>query len=563
MFLFQIGRAKCQRPESLHMIRNEKLFPLHLWSKVNSVWNYRGRRAGEAHMLVLKSVRDSIVAGLGQEDITMIDPVAGSSVILPGWTVVKCEAIESYQDSEQLYYVELRDRRWLGEQVKIHNTYETIAWDAYHSIDWDDALGHLWDLLPTAAKGTTAGCPALVSTPASHAEFLNFDGLSVWHAICQCLQAVGHFPVYNPITDAYSFAAYNTTQSGLSALISANASNLIWDGNIPSIGGGALPATIKVAFNPLVPTAKSLRWYREPVIKSVASGLTNPVAGSTMTIVDHQLAIVDKDTILNDTQLSNRLADMTPTIKGICKAFNDQSVRTYNLNLSGFLCGSEVSCVVWGQHNRQGVYTQVIHSEEIKFDMPRHHEPIDTPHVLFGKVLGAAGITGMDGDVLGTGTMRVYQTDVDGNVTEFTEVNGDGGNWDLTVYTTGSAVPEDQYIQVIREYTSGAWLVVTGGGGSERIYFKVVEILDPGAVTSENINDRVVASVEVLGIACSGATVAVGDLVEVADEAMCFFVEGEDFTDRRGFATKFIVANESGSGPPLSECHWVVDGLCC
>lgn len=562
MFRFLIGSDECARPESLHMIRNEKIFPLHLWNKVNSIWNYRGRRAGEAHLLVRKSVRDAIASGLSPVEITIDDPENGADVATQGWTVVKCEAIESYQDDEQLYYVELRDRRWIGEQVKIHNTYESIEWDAYHSIDWEDAIGKLWDLLPTDAKGLTVGTPALVTTPTSHAEFLNFDGLSVWQALCQCLQAVGHFPVYSMIHDTFAFAKYNTTQSGLAALISANAANLIWDGNIPAVDG-SLPETIKVTFNPLVPTAKSMRWYRQPVAKSVASGLSNVVAGSVMTIVDHQLAIVDKDTILNDTQLDNRLADMTPTIKGICRAFNDQSVKTYNLNITDFACGSEVSCVVWSQHNRQGVYTQVIHSEELKFDMPRHHEPIDTPHVLFGKVLGAEGITGMDGDVLGTGTMRVYQTDVDGNVTEFTEVNGDGGNWDLTVYTTGSAVPEDQYIQVIREYTSGAWLVVTGGGGSERIYFKILEILDSGDVTSENINDRVVASVEVLGIACSGATVAVGDTVEVADEAMCFFVEGEDFTDRRGFATKFIVANESGSGPPLSECHWVVDGLCC
>ena len=373
---FTVDGEICPIATSLYVPRSEDIFPLHFWERVNSVTNYRGRRAGEAHLLVTKAFRDAVSGLTGPVDIEIIDD--SGTTTMAGWTVVHCEAIETYQSTNQLYYCQLRDRRWLAEQIKVSDSY-TLLEDAHNfaitgSMTWQEVLDALWTLMSSNAKGSSVACPTLASTPASNAEFLNFDGLSVWQAICQTLAACGHVAVYNQATSTYSFVKHFTTQSGLSALISSSATYLVWDGNNPTIFGNAYPETIKVTFPPRLHTVITHSSYGKPVVKSVSSGIALATTGSVQSVVDTSLALLNGDDLLNGSQLDNRLTDLTATIKGMARAANDQSVLAYNTKIASFVPGSQVTQVTIAEHARKGVYTKVEHWEPFELDLPKPQE---------------------------------------------------------------------------------------------------------------------------------------------------------------------------------------------
>jgi hypothetical protein len=135
------------------------------------------------------------------------------------------------------------------------------------------------------------------------------------------------------------------------------------------------------------------------------------------------------------------------------------------------------------------------------------------------------------------------------------------GDWGIEQNDSGPFIMagEDDIVDdVVRVFVDGG-----GGGGAEKIYFEIIEIVTSGSITAPNANDRVVASVEVKGIICSGASVQTRDVVQVVDELECFLnEEPEALIGRKGTAVKMVVAIE-GTEDEDDECKWVVDGLCC
>ena len=372
--MFAIDGYACPSAKNLYEARPESFWPLYKWNKVNSVWNFRGRRSGEAHLLVLKSTMDAISMS-GTHTITITHD--SGTTDLEDWIIYHAEAIASNSDSNQLWYVELRDPRKVGELTSVDDSW-TLLEDANNyqdtsTLTWQNAATALWDELPAAAQGASTTCPTFATSPSSKAENLNFDGLSIWHAICQLCSAAGHIPIYNPITKEYRFAACNATQSGLSALKTTNASNIIrhWNGAIPVAPGGSYPHSISIIFQPSMHSRLTYGTYAKPEVKAVTTGLSGATAGTYLSLVDTSFAIRTDTDLTNGTQLDDRVTDLTRTILGQCKAAGARESLAYNKIIVDFLPGEELSCVVWAECARKGVYTAIELYEPLTFDLPR------------------------------------------------------------------------------------------------------------------------------------------------------------------------------------------------
>lgn len=367
---FRIDGDDCPASKNMSMPKDDAVFPLHYHHKVNSIWNYRGRTAGEAHLLVRQT--DAAIGGASARSIEIYD--GSTTVTLDNWFTYKIEAIESHSDSNQLFYVQLRDPRSIGETKFISNSYSLLTgtheFTGTSSFTWQDVLDALWGELPTDAKGNSSTCPTLDYSPLSTAEYLNFDGISVWHAICKALAACGHVAVYDPVTSEFRFAKYDATQSGLSALYSSNASDLIWDGAIPTVGHTNAYANVVAVFQPVKHTTTSKGEYQPPYTATVATGSSGS-SGTALAIVDTSLADPTASGATNTTQLSNRANDLKVTVNGISRAAASKSVKAYNGFISDFIPGEEVSCVVWAEHPRKGIYTEVSYYDmEGELDLP-------------------------------------------------------------------------------------------------------------------------------------------------------------------------------------------------
>ncbi len=373
---FRIDGNDCPSSINMMMPKDDAVFPLHYHHKVNSVWNYRGRTAGEAHLLVLQS--DVGTPGTSAKTITIDNGV--SSFDLENWFPYRIEAIETRSSTTQLFYVQLRDPRSIGETKFISNSYSlftgTHEFTGTSAVTWQSVLTTLWGQLPTAAKGNSATCPTLEYTPLSKAEYLNFDGISVWHAICKALAACGHVAVYNPITSEFRFAKYDGTQSGLSGFYSANSSALRWDGAIPTIGHSNAFANVIAVFQPVNHTTASKGSYQPPYTKTVAASGSGST-GTCMSIVDTSLADPSATAPTNSAQLDNRAADLAVTVSGISRACAAKSVKAYAGIINDFIPGEQVSCVVWAEHPRKGEYTEVSYFEEPVLDLPVPGVPRD------------------------------------------------------------------------------------------------------------------------------------------------------------------------------------------
>lgn len=372
--MFAIDGYPCPSARNLYEARNESFWPLYKWSKVNSVWNFRGRRPGEAHLLITKTTKDALTIG-GTHTITITHD--SGTTDLDGWIIFNIEAIESYSATNQLWYVELKDPRAIGENTSVDDswTYLTDAnnYQDTSTMDWQTVANEIWDILPTEAKAGSASCPTFATAPSSMAENLNFDGMSAWHAICQICEAAGHVPIYNPITQVYTFAAHNATQSGLAALKSSNSSAAIqvWDGAIPAAPAGHYPANISIIFQPSMQSRLTYGTYAKPEVRAVSTGLSGAISGTYLSLIDTSFAIRTDNDLTNGSQLDDRVTDLTRTILGKCKAAGARVSLAYNQILTSFLPGEEVSCVVWAECARKGVYTAIELYEPLKFDLPK------------------------------------------------------------------------------------------------------------------------------------------------------------------------------------------------
>lgn len=89
----------------------------------------------------------------------------------------------------------------------------------------------------------------------------------------------------------------------------------------------------------------------------------------------------------------------------------------------------------------------------------------------------------------------------------------------------------------------------TGGGGAEMIIF-IIREADCELGTARG---------EVFRIMCTGATVSIGDMIDLEDPMGCFLTGPSDsLIGTKGAAVKML--SDAGS---YDNCEWVITALCC
>jgi hypothetical protein len=374
---FLVNGFICPDASTLYAVRPESIHNTHWWNKVNSIRNYRGRRPGEAHLLITQEMINSIPLVPASSSSVELSVRVGTNLTSFGnWFVTKLEAIETLAEftDQRLFYLELKDPRYVASLTYVADSWSilssTFQYVTSSGVTWQTVLNALWALMPTDAYANTGTCPTLPSTPASFAENLNFDGVPLWRAICQTLDACGYFPVYDPINGTYRFAEHNQTQSGLLALFAANVNEQIWESS-PVAMEHNTPEDITIIFQPQLHSRITHATYAKPNIETLPSGVVGSVSGTQWSLVDTTFCVLTNGMISNGSQMDNRVLDLRKTLRGKAKALTNAYTYTYRGLIMDFLPGEEVSSVVICDSNRRGDYTQVELFEPYEFDFPQ------------------------------------------------------------------------------------------------------------------------------------------------------------------------------------------------
>lgn len=462
---FYIDDIPCIDPKGLWGSLTIHNWPLNNHCSCNGVYCYRGERPSEAHLLVPKSFVDD----MDQSTAKTIRINHDDGVLsLPGWYVYKCEAagLGNNTDDNQIFYLQLRDARQIallscfedssgltGTMRSIQNSGEAQE----VGMDWQDVLSFIWGYFPEAAK--LSGIPTLDATPDSVAENLTFEALPCWVALCQALNACGHFAVVDPVDQDYAFREWNSTQSGLSALYSANSLYLMWDGYHASANATNYPDKIRIVFPPDRNPYLNITTWREPSVENVSTGVSGVTADTAWVLIDTTRSEKDEEgTIVNQTQMDNRKADLAKYIKGMFDAAANPTCRVYSKVIPDFRCGSEVSEVAW-VNDRCGVYTKVIKSGEPKLVLPSNIPQMFVSNYPLDAVVGytLTGAPGRSGTTLGSGTANIQKI----SSGELSDLTGDYGYLtNVSFYNLSTSDVAVGYVFLQREKATGQYIVI-------------------------------------------------------------------------------------------------------
>jgi hypothetical protein len=367
-----LNNIPCVDPRIAYQTRPPTFEPLHFWHKANSVVLRRGRRPSECRLFILKSTKEAINFATAQ---TVRIHHSGGTVVMPYWYAAECEAATEESDDNQIFYLKLEDPRHVGlmktigvTPSAIQNTHRNKEAPQPATVTWQSVLNSLWSELPILARAASASAPTLAVTPSSKAENLVFDGVSAWDAICKTLEACGHVPVFNPVSGAYSFLAYNGTQSGLSAAITAVEANKIWDGNIPACTS-TCPEKVGVVFLNEITDDNRITGYKESHHEEVSTGIAGSVAGTRIDVVDTTFVEKTGATIDNQSQMDDRLVDLRRTIEGVSRAAASRNVKAY-YGYESFLPGEELTAVTF-KHGIDAPHRTIIeYNGPLEFNLP-------------------------------------------------------------------------------------------------------------------------------------------------------------------------------------------------
>jgi hypothetical protein len=469
---FYIDNVPCIDPRSMWGSLTQMNWPLHNHTGANGVFCYRGRRPSEAHLLVPKSYVDSMDASAAH---TIRIDYDGGVLNLPGWYVYKCEAASHGDNSNanQIFYMQLRDARQIGENtvfaLATANISGTIRQDTTSgetqpsTVDWQDTLQDLWGMMPALAKAASTPVPTLQTSPASKAENLTFEGLSVWRAISRTLNACGHFAVLDPVTNAYSFSTWNEVQSGLSAAYSSAQGEEIWRGYEKPVTGLSVPENIRIIFPPERNNYRQQAPWGRPYMRIVSTGIPGAISETTWGVVDtsrkeRDPGETEQEDPVNKTQLDNKADDLARYLRGVFAAFAIPDTRVYSGIQANFRVGSQLSEVAW-VNDRRGVYTYTTTYEKLEIDLPGPYPEMPVLSVPYDTVVGytASGAGARSGTTLGSGSARAQK--IVG--TTISDLEDEYANKvDITYLNLSESAVSEGYVVLVREMITGKHIVV-------------------------------------------------------------------------------------------------------
>lgn len=432
--------------------------------KCNSMHLYRGERPSECHLIVTKETLDSLnptTATYHQVEVS-----DGTETILTQrWMIDQVESIGQVSTDDQLFYLSLKDVRHSKDFIEsTHTSVVAFTWEEYQSkgwpiddttANWVNVIGWLYQAIPSILRANSPATPALPFTPVSRPKNIRLDGESSWQCVCRALAACGMVGCYDPTTGFYSFHAYDGVQPGLAALYTSHENKLLWDAECPaSLNTANVPNFVRVHFRP----SRRVTGPQNAGLGSAFGESYRVDTGSLSTATNSEYGIVDTcrvqyshdgTTVVNSTDLNNRLTDLARTVKGKARAASSKSMRVYE-GVLPFKPGEEVTHVVFKSDRRHGITTTVEHYEPFEIKLPRViHEAPDLCRMAIGKTTSV--ISARSGDTLGTGTVRLRSTAGNLNTTEYS----------INVYNISAvSIPTDTYVIVGQEYLDKLWTVI-------------------------------------------------------------------------------------------------------
>lgn len=446
-----------------------KLEPSHPFSmgwfgKCNAMHLYRGERPSECHLIVTKETLDAMnptTATYHQVEVSD----GRETILTQRWMIDQVEAIGQTESNDQLFYLSLKDVRHSKDFVEsTHTSVVTFTWEEYQAkgwpVDdttagWSNVIGWLYQAIPSILRANSGATPPLPFTPVSRPKNIRIDGESSWQCVCRALAACGMFGCYDPVTGFFSFHAYDGIQSGLAGLYATYESQLEWDSDCPaSLNTANVPNYVRVHFRP----SRRVTGHLNAGL-GIAFGESYRVdTGSLATATNSEYGIVDTcrvqysfdgTTIVNSTDLNNRLTDLARTIKGKARAASSKSMKVYR-GVCPFKPGEEVTHVAIKSDRRFGITTTVEYFEPFELKLPRVvHEAPDLCRIAIGKT--TSEISARSGDTLGSGTVRLRSSLGNLDTTEYS----------VTVYNISAvSIPTDTYVIVGQEYFDRFWTVI-------------------------------------------------------------------------------------------------------
>ncbi len=344
------GLVRPLSPDSLIETCEEEGLPTDWHGLVNGVAIPRGRRAGEAHFLVLASDLDSLQSG--QFSIKCVHE--DGETIWPGWYLEIATAVT--KQSNPAYWVVLRDVRWLLEKsavagddynlLKSSGTYVAATTNSGTPWTWQQVLTQLWAKLPGAIAGT---CPTLPYTPGSTPENLSFDDVGAWRAINQVLTAVGCVLVRNPFSGAFTFERLSVSQN----LTALDGYSLLWNDRATATNY-AIPNEAVVLF-PYGPTGSTTYTpFRQKWAEVASIGGTQ----GQYEITDPMFYFSGRE-----ADIIVRAAEVADALAGLLDPKANPFAATY-AGAKSVSPGTRLSSVRWVSDGTRGFETQVFYEPE-------------------------------------------------------------------------------------------------------------------------------------------------------------------------------------------------------
>lgn len=470
MAFFKVGGIggnplrECVDPRSIRL-DPDRPFAMGWVGKCNSMHFFRHERPSECHLLVTKETLDSLnptTATYHQVEVS-----DGTETILTQrWRLDQVEAIGQVESGDQVFYISMKDVRFSRDFVETtHTSVVTFTWEEYQSkgwpVDdtsagWSNVIGWYYQAIPSILRANSTSTPSLPFTPASIPKNIRCDGESSWECVCRILAACGMVGLYDPVAGTYSFAAYDGTQSGLAALYTQYESKLIWDAMCPtSLNTANAPEWVRVHFRP----SRRVTGQQNAGLGTAFGESYRLSTGYSGTATNSEYGLVDTcrvqyshdgTTIVNATDLNNRVTDLLRTIKGKARASSSKTMKVYE-GVCSFKCGEEVTHVVYKSDYRYGITTTVEQYEPFEIKLPRVvHEAPDLCRIAYARATST--ISGRSGGALGSGTARILNSALTSqNATEY----------EISVYNIFcDSFATDDYIMIGQDYLDKTWAVL-------------------------------------------------------------------------------------------------------
>ncbi len=465
MAYFRVGSSllDCVDPSAIQLSPDHP-FSMGWFGKCNSMHLYRGERPSECHLIVTKETLDSLnptTATYHQVEVSD----GRQTLLTQRWIIDQVEAIGQTESNDQLFYIRLKDVRHSADFTEATPaSVVTQTWEEYYgngwpvdgTASWVNVIDYFYQEIPSILRANSTATPSLPFTPASRPKNIVCEGESSWQCMCRVLAACGMVPCYDVVTGTFSFHAYDGTQSGLAALYSNYEEQLIWDADCPaSLNTANAPNWVRIHFKPSRRCTADLAGAMGTAFGEsyrLSTGYSGTATNSEYGILDtcRVQYSADGTTVVNLTDLNNRVTDLLRTVKGKARAASSKSMRVYQ-GVCPFKPGEEVTHVSIKSDKRYGVITAVDQFEPFEIKLPRSvNDQPDIARIAYAKTTST--IAARSGAAFGSGTATILNSS--GTAQNTTE-------YSVTVYNvSGVSIPTDTYVIIAQEYIDRTWTVI-------------------------------------------------------------------------------------------------------